>query len=748
MPRPANTLAARQVEQIIRRFSSLSTLPAVVARFLWQAGASPVAVDIIAELIESDPALSATIFALAHQHGIAFDGTAAAIAELSRRLSPAVIRDAVLSTKVFRAIEPNSSKDSPALLWRKQLALHSLAVGCCSKQLARLCLPEADWAPAFSAGLLHDIGKLAIEDAMPKGFDRIITTARRQNASSCDIEQQHLGLDHATIGKRLAQKLGVPEDAATAIWLHHSDVELVEENMPAARIAPVIRLADAIVRTSGIGDSGSYDSCEGLVTSMAEYLKLSAEQIQQVRSALAPEVGRRVQLLGLEDGESATAYCDAVQSTALQLSGDVTRLATENRRLATGATIFDFTDDFFAAINSTSNPIDIAADFARRWQKFFQTGTTCICLPDSSQPGIFTVVTPSADGKSESLVVNCPENQPLIPSQIQNTFAVIAAQGESSWLLERLRMDADAARVRIAPLMAGDKAVALLVFEQRYMPASTDYLKTFAELSTIAGGVLAMALAQQRHQEMAERFVLLSNRLRQAQKSLADANALIGLAEMAAGAAHELNTPLAVISGRAQLLLDTEDDPQRQQMLQQMIDRSHDVSQIVQDLLAFAEPSKPRPVSTDVKSLLSDAIGQTAKRLGTKTIEAQVRGDEDLPVVMVDPSQIVPALAHVLTNAQEAYPSGAGPVNISCSFDEAADCVLLEIADSAGGMSPEVLAKATQPFFSAKPAGRQRGMGLAHARRFINLNGGSLSIASQQGLGTTVSISLPVANVL
>jgi putative nucleotidyltransferase with HDIG domain len=745
MSRPAHTVAARQVEQIIRRFGSLSTLPAVVARFLAQ-GSSPTSVDAVAELIESDAALSAMVYSLAHQHGIAVDGTAVSIAHLVRQLSPGVVRDAVLSTKVFQALGDEQPRSEAAILSRKNLARHSLAVACCARALARLCLPESDAAMAFSAGLLHDIGKLAIEEALPKSFEKIVATARRQSASSCDIEQLHLGLDHATIGKRLAQKLHVPDEIATAIWLHHSSTDLVEENIPAARIAPVVRLADAVVRAAGIGESGSYDPPAETITECAAYLKLSEEQLASVQSTLVSDVARRAQLLGLEDTSGEAAYCGAVQSTAVQLSSDVARLTVENKRLATGATIFDFTDAFFEALNATSTPIDIAGDFARRWQRSFQTGPVCVCLPDPLQPAMNTAVTLSADAKVDSLLVTCPGDKPLIPPQMQKSFAVAPAD-EVSWLLPQLPIEMDAGRTRIAPLMAGNKAAALLVFEQRYVPSSNDYLKTFAEISSIAGGVIALALAQQKHQEMAERFVLLSGRLRQAQKYLADASALVGLAEMAAGAAHELNTPLAVISGRAQLLLDTEDDPQKKNVLGQMIERCTEVSQIIHDLLAFAEPSRPRPAASDVHQLIEDAIDQAAIRLGSRSIEVELGDVSSLPQVLIDPSQVVPAITNILVNAQEAYPGGAGPVTIIASADDQAGFVNIDIADQAAGMTAEVLAKATQPFFSSKPAGRQRGMGLAHAKRFVQLNGGSLAIASQPGAGTTVSLSLPIAKV-
>jgi signal transduction histidine kinase len=82
-------------------------------------------------------------------------------------------------------------------------------------------------------------------------------------------------------------------------------------------------------------------------------------------------------------------------------------------------------------------------------------------------------------------------------------------------------------------------------------------------------------------------------------------------------------------------------------------------------------------------------------------------------------------------------------VKITASADKGSGFVKLTIADLGCGMDAETLQKATYPFFSNQPAGRKRGMGLAHAARLIQLNGGELSITSQPGSGTTVTILLP-----
>ncbi|MHC4989163.1 MAG: sensor histidine kinase, partial [Planctomycetota bacterium] len=251
------------------------------------------------------------------------------------------------------------------------------------------------------------------------------------------------------------------------------------------------------------------------------------------------------------------------------------------------------------------------------------------------------------------------------------------------------------------------------------------------------------AQAAGKHERLAERFVQVMSTLRQTRAELARQQTLTGLAEMAAGAAHELNNPLSVISGRAQLLADSESDEDKKQMLAQIRDRTGEISQIVTDLLAFARPTEPAKRSVLAEELLAKAIEATCRQCGLGSMEIEIAGEAKQAAVYVDVHQVTQSLSFVLTNALQSYKGGNGPVWIDCaeSLDEHA--VSAAIRDTGCGMDAETLANACQPFFSSHPAGRKRGMGLAHAQRLLLLNGGDLKITSQPDKGTTVTITLP-----
>jgi len=218
---------------------------------------------------------------------------------------------------------------------------------------------------------------------------------------------------------------------------------------------------------------------------------------------------------------------------------------------------------------------------------------------------------------------------------------------------------------------------------------------------------------------------------------------ITALAELAAGAAHELNNPLAVIAGRAQLLAESEQNQGKKQILQQIQENANEASEIIEDLMSFAEPPPPRPSRTSITQIIEEALQLASRKAKTEKINSEIEIAENVTSLFIDSAQIVSAIANIMCNAIESYGQIGGPVKIGVQLAESEDFVKMSIEDKGCGMSSEILKKATQPFFSAKPAGRKRGMGLAYAARLIQLNKGSLSIASEPGKGTTVSIYLP-----
>ena len=616
---------------------------------------------------------------------------------------------------------------------------------------------------AYCAGLLHDIGKLAIEETMPKSFARMVEEAESTKQCSRTIEQKHLGADHTIIGKHLAQKWQLPHLIILAIWLHHSETVTISQDMPEARIAAVVELADSIARQSGIGWSGSYD-LPGPAEPIARWLAINFEQMQQIRRNLPETVGQKSKVLGLDLPNAMARYCDIVHTTAAQLARRHTELSLENRRLQSASSHLDFTTDFLLSINSTITAVGIVENFATRWQKFYQTGRICLYLAPSARPPPAALTPPAFSGsqtleavvveslsQSEVVSLNAPTETPAIPKAIANNFAILNAHDHIDWLFEQLDVDFDVNRTKLVPLLSAGRAVGAIAFELHYPGDAELFEERFKASTSIAAAVLDMALARGRQENFAERFARLICVPAEREPSKAKGvgggalaeDSLNALAEIAAGAAHELNNPLLVISGRVQLLAEAESDREKKQILEQIQESAQKASAIIEDLMSFADPPQPRPAQTPAKQIIDEAIQLTSLKTSVEHIDVQIEAAEDVEDVFVDSAQIVSAVANVISNAVESYSGELGPIRITADADESGDLVKLTINDLGCGMDAETLQKATQPFFSVRPAGRKRGMGLAYAARFVQLNKGLLDIESQPGSGTAVTIYLP-----
>ena len=164
-------------------------------------------------------------------------------------------------------------------------------------------------------------------------------------------------------------------------------------------------------------------------------------------------------------------------------------------------------------------------------------------------------------------------------------------------------------------------------------------------------------------------------------------------------------------------------------------------------MMSFAEPRQPRAAQTDVKKMIDEAVQLSSRKTNIESLDVQIHVAVDIEKVFVDSAQIVSAIANVVSNAAESYDGKSGPIEIVADNSESDKLVVLAINDHGCGMDAETIKKATWPFFSAKPAGRKRGMGLAYATRFIQINKGSMSIESEPDSGTIVKISLPIEKV-
>jgi two-component system, NtrC family, sensor kinase len=216
---------------------------------------------------------------------------------------------------------------------------------------------------------------------------------------------------------------------------------------------------------------------------------------------------------------------------------------------------------------------------------------------------------------------------------------------------------------------------------------------------------------------------------------------LAALAEFAAGAGHEINNPLAVISGQAQYLLGHEADQGRQHSLHTIIGQTQRIHQILRDLMQFARPSPPRKQIVNLPGL----VREVADSLGGLAAERHVRlvcpDPEPTPSLCADPSHLKAAITCLVRNAIEAAPAeGWAGVRLDLSSPR---CIDVVVEDNGPGLPPPLREHLFDPFYSGREAGRGRGLGLSTAWRLVKVHGGDLRFVSLPDGPTRFVMSLP-----
>lgn len=224
-------------------------------------------------------------------------------------------------------------------------------------------------------------------------------------------------------------------------------------------------------------------------------------------------------------------------------------------------------------------------------------------------------------------------------------------------------------------------------------------------------------------------------------------NRLAGMRELAYGAGHEINNPLANIAARAQALLVEEADPERRRRLSTIVDQAFRARDMIGGLMVFARPPRPRREATEVGSLLAGVLESSRPMAAVRGARLEYEPPVQPFAAWIDGPQVEEAVRAVVVNALEAVDPG-GRVELSVmAADPAADdadaACLIRVADDGRGMDDETARRAIDPFFSGREAGRGIGLGLSKAWRLIDTNGGALDIESRPGQGTCVTIRLP-----
>jgi putative nucleotidyltransferase with HDIG domain len=747
-------LQAKRVELILRQLDQLPTLPAIALRVLEATADSQAPMADVARAIESDPALTARILQIVHRADV---GVAHEITSVERAvvlLGFEAVRSAVLAASVFETIESIRRTGATAGAFsREEFWKHSIAVACTAELLAEAIVEKTGKAVGFSpaeafvCGLLHDVGKAALDAVLPKSFAKVVEAVDLLRGDIADLERQVIGLDHMIVGKRLAERWRLPAMLTEAIWLHGQAPQALPSNISNATMVNLITLSDLIAREQHLGYSGNYmvDVDRGPLIAA---IGLTAEKVDANLTNLLERIERRAVALNLNMSSTGDLYRQAMKRANQELGKISTQLALKNRRLQMRSRFLDMLSGFQGQLRPDAGLPPTLEAVARSAAEALERGVAVFAF----SPGhdfAECVALNSANDRIETTLADFPGGAAGLPAAPTTDGPVLPAGSELEWVISA-----------IGPRLGGESRFWIcLSIDQRWVGGIIWAAEAgeAQRLSSQAQELTALAAAWQwalRTSQIREDSRRLSEQLSQCNRELAAKQSavdrgklMISMAEMASGAAHEMNNPLAVIAGRAQLLGQELADARHQGLAKLIYDQSERLSKIITELMDYAEPKPPAIGACDPAELIERAIEQAKARGDSADRRVEITMSQT-PRVSVDFRQVAAALTEVVDNALVATEGASGHVEVSAAFDSVSQRVAITVSDDGVGMDDFTLRHAFDPFYSSKAAGRRRGLGLAKALRWIGASGGTIKLESRPHRGTRAVMLLPAAGAV
>jgi two-component system, NtrC family, sensor kinase len=227
----------------------------------------------------------------------------------------------------------------------------------------------------------------------------------------------------------------------------------------------------------------------------------------------------------------------------------------------------------------------------------------------------------------------------------------------------------------------------------------------------------------------------------QFESQLSDYEKYASLAQLALGAAHEINNPLMGILSHLELER-REAENERREEIDQCIEGTRRISSAVRGLLDYARPSPLTLSKVNLQLLAEETLKFVAHQPMFRNIELQNCVPLDLPTIMADANQLSQILMNLLLNAAQATAPG-GRITILADRVKFADVVELRVCDTGSGIPSDILPHVFEPFFTTK-RGKGTGLGLSITQNYVRSHGGDIQVESIAGCGTTVRVTLPI----
>ncbi len=741
------------LKHIIACLDALPAPGAVATRILSMASKEDVNLSELIDLLEAEPSLSAALLRLANTAANTIGDEVRDVDKAAMRLGLDTVRTVALCVAVRDGLFGRSGPDDPHVraVWE-----HSLACAVAANLLAKMACPALA-GQAFAAGLLHDCGRLALLAALPKEYDALLAMPHLAGESFLETEQRLLGADHCLTGKWLLERWNLPEVFVEAAWLHHQPAAGLDRTAaPAGKTVLCVALADHLAHAV-MGDPPSPGAAQERIR-LAGLLGLGGEAaLNQVSAQIGTGFAERAALFNLSD-DAAGFYYQALRKANQRLGQNGLALTRRSEELERARIWLEGVAGAGVLLGGVADWAGILREVARTMAGVF-----------GSPEGMAYILDPEAGlllaqpwGEAER------NGQGRLPSPVTCRLDATQAPMEAQTLPPGPRALLAGAHIRagamagtgissagdsgplhrqegyvIAAIPTRDQGLAEIIFRPALLPLAPLEQSACRHLADLAGAAYARLRLLEQCRKRAENLAEAMRAMQGMNLKLLQTERLAAVGQLAAGAAHEINNPLAIISARAQLLEMKEPDPAKKRNFQQMVEQIERISAILGNLMDFARPAPLSMEPVDIVAVLGKTLELIAGGLKPLGIGLERHFPQDLPAIQADPRQLEQVFLNLLINAEHAMEGTGGTISLSVAYAPRNDTLTVSITDTGTGIPKELLGKIFDPFFTTKAEGKGTGLGLSTSYGIVANHLGDILVDSEPGRGTTVTVRLP-----
>jgi two-component system NtrC family sensor kinase len=302
----------------------------------------------------------------------------------------------------------------------------------------------------------------------------------------------------------------------------------------------------------------------------------------------------------------------------------------------------------------------------------------------------------------------------------------------------------------LTPLKSGEW---ILIYLQEASDAFSDLqrARNLALFIFLIGGLGIVSMAFFLSRRMVEHIERADQEKEMMNEQVIEAGKLASVGELAAGIAHEINNPVAIMveeAGWIQDLLEEEDLARSgnleefERALKQIKTQGSRCKEITHKLLSFARKTDPTVREVELNELIEEIVSISEQRARYSNVRIGKSLEDGLPLVQASPSELQQVFLNLINNAIDAIGTSGGTIDITTRMEN--KHVIVDVADNGPGIPKAILARVFDPFFTTKPVGKGTGLGLSICYGIVKKMGGDISVNSAVGMGTTFHVYLPL----